>query len=418
MFGLPRPRPDRQSVEVTVSTSAQQSTPAPPNKWPFSPKVLHHHLTPGVVLSAVGAGLSIAASTLLPGVSPLMIALVIGAVASNVAIAVPRTQRSMSIMAPGTRAVASHILRVGVVLLGLRLSLPTVLALGWRGLVVVASTLAVTFVVTLHVGRRLHLGDADRLLVATGFAVCGAAAVSAMSGALPQRLTRNPAGTKAHPAGTDAHTARTSDDAAIAHPASAEATLNESVAVAVALVTILGLILVPILPWLANLFGLTAHQSGLWIGSSMPEVAHVVMAGDLAKSGALEVATVAKLARVALLAPLVAIISVVISRRNRNEQLADVANFERSGRRPPIVPLFVLGFIGCVALRSTGVLPQSFLNLADTATTALFTAAMFALGWGVDLKRIWASAKPAALLGVIAATLAVSVSGVLVVAVG
>ena len=346
-------------------------------------------LLPGLALTALATAALLAASQLAPAVSPLVIALVLGAVVGTLGGAWVRRSPSereprWARLAPGTALVAKRVLRVAVVLLGLRLSVPDVLALGWRGLTVVVVTLAATFFGTQWAGRRMGVPREAALLVGTGFAVCGAAAVSAMAGVVER--TR-PAGAKA---------ARESADA---------------VAAALALVTVYGTVAVFVLPPLARALGLDDARAGLWIGASVQEVAQVVAAAGAVSSAALATATVAKLARVALLAPLVAGTGAVRARRTAAARLP-------GARRTPPVPLFVLGFLAAVAVRSLGVLPDGVIAGANTLTTGLFVAAMFALGLGVDVPRLLRTGRRTLLLGAVSALVAtgVSLAGVLVLA--
>src|SRR5690606_9023280 len=101
------------------------------------------------------------------------------------------------------------------------------------------------------------------------------------------------------------------------------------------------------------------------------EVAQVVAAASPAGAAALSVAVVVKLTRVVLLAPLIAGYSVLHRRR---------AGVDASGRRPPLVPLFVLGFLAMIAVRSTGLLPGAVLSVAQVLTTLLLAGALFGLG--------------------------------------
>ena len=114
---------------------------------------------------------------------------------------------------------------------------------------------------------------------------------------------------------------------------------------------------------------------GGWV---IHEVAQVVAAGGAIGGGALAAAVVVKLARVSMLAPVMAVLSV---RQRRLSAGADV-------KRPPLIPVFVLAFLACVVLRSTGVLPAAVLADAKLVQTALLTAAMFALGAGVHVATI------------------------------
>jgi len=359
-------------------------------------------LLPGLLLCAAATAALLALAPLTPTVSPLVLALVLGALVGTVAGAAarrsPAAGRRWAATAPGTAVVARRVLRAGVVLLGLRLSLPDVLALGWRGLAVVAGTLAVTFAGTLLLGRRVGTTREESLLVATGFAVCGAAAVSAMTGVLE----------RGRPGETPQERAER------------ERGLRDAVAAALALVTAYGTLAIVVLPPLARLLGLGDERAGLWVGASVQEVAQVVAAAGAVSTTALATATVAKLARVVLLAPLVAGVGAVRGRREaRLRARTPAAGLPDAGvRRPAPVPLFVLGFLAAVAVRSLGILPAPVLAAADTVTTVLFVAAMFALGLGVDVPRLLRTGRRTLLLGALAALLATGTGLVLVLLLG
>ncbi|WNB85563.1 putative sulfate exporter family transporter [Cellulomonas sp. ATA003] len=226
-------------------------------------------------------------------------------------------------------------------LLGLQLAVGDVLELGLGELAVLVVTVAATFAVTVLVGRRMGVGRPLRLLVATGFSICGAAAVAAM-----------------------APVAEADDD---------------DVATAVALVTLYGSGTILLVPLLAGVLGLADRTAGLWAGLAVHEVAQVVAAAGAVSGVALAAAVVAKLARVVLLAPLVAGVSVAVRRSS-----APVPG----RRRPPLLPLFVVGFLVAVALRSTGLLPERLLTHTSVLTTVLLAAAMVGLGAQVHLRRL------------------------------
>ncbi|MFI2101722.1 YeiH family protein [Isoptericola sp. NPDC019693] len=381
----------------TTSSTAPTAEPAPAPRRPLRDS---SHLVPGLALAAVATVVLLGASRLLAPVthgalSPLVLALVVGAVVGSVlGRYVPRGGRAARFatrVAPGTDRVARTVLRAGVVLLGLQLSVPDVLALGWRGIAVVVITVTCTFAAVLGLGRLLRVPRTTSLLVATGFSICGAAAVSAMTSV----LERDP---------------RTG--------AAAPARLRDDVAAALALVTVYGTVAVFALPALAGAIGLTDHQAGLWIGASVQEVAQVVAAAGTVSAAALATATVTKLARVVLLAPLVAGVGALHSRRaalaatpGHDGPALDAEGSARAGRgaRAPLVPGFVLGFLGAVLLRSTGLLPDAVTDTAQQLTTILFVAAMFALGTGVDVPRLARTARRPLVLGALGA---VVVSGV------
>ncbi|KZM76393.1 YeiH family protein [Cellulosimicrobium sp. I38E] len=353
-------------------------------------------LLPGLGLVGASTVVVLLGARLVPTVSPLVVALVLGALVAPVLGRAGRTRRGTVAVAatrPGVAWTSRVVLRTGVVLLGFQLSVPEVLALGWRGLVVVATTLLVTFTGTLALGRVLGVPRITTLLVATGFSVCGAAAISAMQG-----VVVGPGRTPGQ--------VREDDD---------------GVAASLALVTVYGTLAIVALPWLAAPVGLGDEQAGLWIGASVQEVAQVVTAAGTISDPALATATVAKLARVALLAPLVAVAGVVVARGARRAALARVgsAGADRLGAagtatnptadtatpRVAPVPWFVVGFVAAVALRSLGVVPAPLLAALATATTVAFVAAMFALGLGVDVPYLLRTGRRALVLGGLSALL-------------
>jgi uncharacterized membrane protein YadS len=126
----------------------------------------------------------------------------------------------------------------------------------------------------------------------------------------------------------------------------------------------------------------------------------VVAAASPAGAAAVSVAVVVKLTRVLLLAPMVA--GVAVLRRRRAP--AD-------GARPPLVPLFVVGFVAIMALRSTGAVPPAALSATALVTTVLFAAALFALGTAVRPGALLRTGRRGLLLGACSTVLVASVAG-------
>lgn len=325
-------------------------------------------LVSGLLLSAAATFLVLVAAPWTGGMSPLLLALALGTVTTSAVSAwmrrAPRDREPRwQAFRPGTAFTARVVLRAGIVLLGLRLSLDDVRALGVRGLVVVVLTLAVTFTMTLLAARRPGVSRELGLLSASGFAVCGAGAISAMTATVERGASREDA----------AHT------------------LPQATAAALAMVTLYGTLLVLAVPVLAGALGLSDAQAGLWIGAALPETAQVVAAGGVVSAPALATATVAKLARVALLAPLVADVGAVWGRTSRTAPVTDGTAPVTAGaarRRSWPVPPFILLFLTAVLLRSAGAVPDAVLTLAEQVGTGAFVAAMFALGLGIDVPRL------------------------------
>ncbi|HJC29877.1 MAG TPA: putative sulfate exporter family transporter [Candidatus Dietzia intestinipullorum] len=320
------------------------------------------HALPGLALCAAATIAALALGRVVPGASPLLVAIVLGAVLANLGW-IPARGR------PGLAVASTTVLRVGIALLGLQLGLGDVLGLGWQVIVVVVAVVVLGIVGTLFVGHLLGLGWTQRVLIACGFSVCGAAAVAAVDGVI------------------DAD--------------------EEEVVTAVALVVIFGTLMIPAVPLLATAIGLAEAEAGAWAGAAVHEVAQVVAAGGAIGGSALGVAVVVKLARVLMLAPVVTALSV------RQRRLATEVE---GARRPPLVPVFILAFLACVLVRTTGLLGPTVLEAAGLAQTALLTAAMFALGAGVRLsvlRRVGARPFVLALLSTLWVS-GIALTGVLV----
>ncbi|WP_153211072.1 YeiH family protein [Rhodococcus erythropolis] len=288
---------------------------------------------PGVALCALGATVALVAGQFTSAVSPLLIAIVAGAVLANTVSLPAKFQ-------PGLAFSAKRLLRVGIALLGLQLMFSDIVGLGWGVIAVVVAIVFLGIAGTMYAGKLLGLSWSQRILIACGFSICGAAAVAAADGVVNAR--------------------------------------EEELLTAVALVVIFGTLMIPTIPLLADAFGMNEIEAGMWAGGSIHEVAQVVAAGSALGATALGVATVVKLARVLMLAPVMAFLSI------RQRTMVD----NTATKRPPLIPLFVVAFIGCMGLRSTGMLPNELLGLAKTVQTALLAAAMFALGLGVRLSVI------------------------------
>lgn len=317
---------------------------------------------PGVAAAALAALVAPRVAGLVPQASTLLVAVAIGILIGNGPAAV-------DVLRPGLAWVARVAIRLGVVLLGFRLAIGDIGALGWPTLLLVAGTVAATFVGTQAVGRRLGLSPDVSLLVATGFSICGASAIAAMA------------------PNTDA------DD--------------EEVAVSVGLVTLAGTLLLFVSPVAARAIGLSDAGFGTWVGASGPDVAQVVAAASTGGSAVLSIAVVVKLSRIVLLAPLVTAVSVSRSRSERHRE-----------SRPPLIPVFVAGFLVAMLLRSAGVVPHPVLGAIAGVERVLFMLALVGLGSGVRFDRLRRLGLRPLLLGSVAWVIvgSVSLAGVVLIA--
>lgn len=302
-------------------------------------------LAPGLALCLAAAGISCAAGLLLPGVSPLIIAIILGILLANL-VQLPATA------APGIDFSAKKLLRAGIVFLGLQLVLTDILHLGAPMLLVVACIVPGGLLGTVLLGRLLRVPAGLALLIGCGFSICGAAAVAGAAGVVDP------------------------DDEA-----------EQDTVTAVALVVIFGTAMILLLPLAARAFGLGPEAAGMWAGGSIHEIAQVVAAAGLIGGGALKVAVIVKLARVLLLAPVVAILG-LRQRRLRRQRAELLGQPVPRSTLPPIVPLFILGFLAMSLLRTYAGLPEVALTIGGLLQQGLLSAAMFGLGCGVKVRNL------------------------------
>lgn len=326
-------------------------------------------LAPGIALTMAGTAAAMVAHHVVPQVGVLTWAVALGAFVANLNLLPDAASE-------GLRFATRKLLRVGVVLLGFSLSLGAIASLGVPVVALVVVTLFSTLLLTTWLGLKMGLGRPRSLLIATGFSICGASAIAGME-----------------------------------RTAEAE---EEDVAVAIAMVTVCGSVAMVLLPLLQGPFGLTDVQLGAWAGASVHEVGQVVAAASPAGAAAVAVAMVVKLTRVLLLAPVVAGVSLLRRRELAGKSGGTVDTAARP--LPPLVPLFIVGFLLCSLARTTGLLPDALLGSIAHVQTFALGAALFGLGTGVKVSCLFRNSGPALLLSTISTLMVAGVSlvGVLI----
>ncbi|WP_278373640.1 YeiH family protein [Brevibacterium casei] len=307
-------------------------------------------LLPGLGLAALAAAIAWPLSALAPVVSPLLVAIVLGIVLGNAVPTLPARFR------PGLDFAAKPLLRLGIVALGAQVVLGDILDLGWPVLVLAAVVVAVGIATSMLLARLTRVDGDLALLIGCGFGICGAAAVAGIESTMRAK--------------------------------------KEDVAAAIGLVVLFGTAMIAVVPLTSSGLGLDEATAGMWAGASTHEVAQVVAIGGIIGPAALEVAVLVKLARVIMLAPTVAILELVMRRSEARVRTASAEAGDESavpapaGQRPPIVPLFVIGFLLMAGLRTVGLLPEMAVTGLGIVQTVCLSMAMFALGRGVQWRAL------------------------------
>jgi uncharacterized integral membrane protein (TIGR00698 family) len=296
---------------------------------------------PGVVLCVAITLAAIAAGSLehaLAGrawIEPLVLAILLGAVVRTAWTPGPRWK-------PGIDLCAKQVLEFAIVLLGITLDIPLLLRAGpalAAGIVVaVFAALAAGYGLGVTLGLRRKLA----LLVAIGNAICGNSAIAAVAPVIG------------------------------AEP--------DDIASSIAFTAVLGVIVVLALPQLKTPLGLSDYQYGVVAGLTVYAVPQVLAATLPVSTLSGQVGTLVKLTRVLMLGPIVLGLSVLMRRRGLT-----TGTSMKLGR---LVPWFIIGFLLLAAVRATGVVPSSGVELARTVSGALTVVAMAALGLGVDVRVV------------------------------
>jgi uncharacterized integral membrane protein (TIGR00698 family) len=313
-------------------------------------------LAPGLIAASLIAVLAICLRNLplLSVISPMMLAMLIGMTLNNVT-GHPGWTKS------GILFSQRRLLRIAIVLLGLQLTFAELVSLGMTGLVILAASLASTFVFSVHAARFLRVEEKLAKLIGAGTSVCGASAVVAANAVVGGK--------------------------------------EEDVTYAVACVTIFGTIAMFLYPLLASLMHLNAREFGLWTGSSIHEIAQVVAASFHEGQVAGEIGTVAKLSRVMMLAPLVVAMDLLSRRASDNAMGHEAAE---PSRQAPAIPWFVVGFIAATCINSIVAIPVALKLTLIWLTTFLLTVAIAAMGMNTDLTKLRRRGVRPALLAALA----------------
>lgn len=245
---------------------------------------------------------------------------------------------------PGIGVATRQVLRTGIVLLGAGLSLQDVATVGAGAVGLVVVTLAVGFLVAWHLGRRVGLTRETAALLGVGTAVCGNTAILA---AAPIVRARSP-----------------------------------EVGVAVATITLCGTVALLVYPVVGRALGLGDVGFGLWVGLAIQDTSQVVAAGAAFSDPARDVATVVKLVRNASLAGVLPLLAWWWRRT------AEPGAVSMGWRKA--IPLFVVGFLAMVVLRTLGVVDAEVGARLGQVASAAILVAVAGLGMSIrqgDLRR-------------------------------
>lgn len=279
--------------------------------------------------------------------SPMIVGIILGMLyANSLRNNLPET------WVPGIQFCSKRILRIGIILYGFRLTFQNVVEVGIPAICIVAIIVTVTICGGVLIGRLMKMDRGIALLTSVGSGICGAAAILGTESAI-----------KVKPYKT---------------------------AVAVSTVVIFGTIAMFLYPILYRngILDLTPQEMGIFTGSTVHEVAHVVGAGNAMGKEVSDPAIIVKMIRVMMLVPVLLIISYSVMR-------AAVKSGDASGRGKISMPWFAILFLVVIGFNSLNLLPAGLVDFINTFDTFLLTMAMTALGAETSIDKFRkAGAKP------------------------
>lgn len=261
---------------------------------------------------------------------------------------------------PGIQFCSKRILRIGIILYGFKLTFQDVTAVGLPAIIIDAIIVVTTICGGILIGRLLKMDRGIALLTSVGSGICGAAAILGAESAI-----------KIKPYKT---------------------------AVAVSTVVIFGtlsMFLYPIL-YRNGIFQLPADAMGIFTGSTIHEVAHVVGAGNAMGKAVSDSAIIVKMIRVMMLVPVLLIIAYSVARAASNDSETD------NRRKKITIPWFAILFLVVIAFNSFNLLSAGLVDFINTIDTFLLTMAMTALGAETSIDKFRkAGFKPFALASIL-----------------
>ncbi len=243
----------------------------------------------------------------------------------------------------GIEFTARTVMRIGIALLGMRITLAQITALGWQPIALVITLIIVTISVSIIVAKLIGFQKLFGMLTGGATAICGASAALALSVALPN------------------------------HPQKEKATLFTVIGVS-ALSTIAMIVYPMIAEWMA----LSPTEAGVFLGATIHDVAQVVGAGYSMSTETGDTVTVVKLMRVAMLLPVI-IFAAMITR---------MQGVESTGSRPPLLPWFAVGFLILACVNSTGWVPVVVQGGMNELSRWCLIISISALGMKTQFKEL------------------------------
>lgn len=317
--------------------------------WPY---------VPGLGLVVL---LATAARALAPVVPPIVTEVVLGV---GLGLVVANVATLPDAVHPGLRLAVTTLLRIGIVLLGIRLSLGDIFSTGLSSLLVITTCMALALGLVIGLAHLLGVPTRLAVLIAVGTAVCGNSAIIATAPVIEAE--------------------------------------QRDVSFAVATITVLGTLAVLVYPFVGHALGLSDLAFGYWAGVAVSDTSQVTATGFAYSVPAGDTATIVKLTRNTLMGPLIVLIGALYVRSSLGQSHGDVRQPSRF-RWLQSLPLFVVGFLVMALLNTLGLVPADLKAPLGETSKALILVALVGVGLSTNIRKIRLVGIRPFLLGVAAA---------------
>lgn len=305
---------------------------------------------PGLLLVTAIAGLI---SLVFPNgiglISPVVISLLAGLMIGN-------TLKVNPMYKAGISYAVKVLLKVAMILLGLRFSFRQLLQLGFCGLSLIVVCIVAAGLATYCMAKTLRVSPRLAALIGVGTVICGNSAIMATAPVIH------------------------ADD--------------EEVAVAVSTITVFGMLATFLYPVIGNLLQLSDTVFGFWAGTSINDTSQVVAAAFAYSPKAGEIATLVKITRNLLMGPIIVLIGLFFARKQ-----GETANVSMA----KVFPWFVLGFVALSAVNSLGIVPSGIRQFAQAISIFIIQMVLVGVGLNTDLRRIRNMGMKGFIVGLVAA---------------
>ncbi len=327
----------------------------------------------GVVLTVVVAFISIYISGLIPLhlISGGVFALIIGMLLNPLA-------AKYNLLKGGISLVSKQVLRLAIIMMGITLSFAQVLQVGKYSLIVMCFTLLAAFGGGYLLGKLFKMNWKLSGLISAGTGICGGSAIAAIAPTIDAK--------------------------------------DRDIAYAISATFIFDVLMVILFPIAGRSFGMSDMGFGLWAGTAVNDTSSVVAAGYAFSDAAGAFSVIVKLTRTLSIIPTVLIFSFINERLNAKEAtkaLQSDAQTQKTQKKinlKKIFPYFILLFLGMVAIKSTGYVPEAVSNSVATLSKFFMVMALGAIGLKTNFREVAKSGFKPMLHGFIISALVVVVS--------